>query len=247
MTSNKLKLIAFLVMIFNHLIVTFIPFGNSIFYIGEFIGRISFPIFAFLLAEGFNKTSSIKKYVLRILILWLFSIVPFYLLFESESPFDIKNVFNNVFFTLLMSLFMLILCKKYNNKYQLFIIICFFSSLTIYSDWGVIGPIIVFMMYFSNKNTSKVRTSLIFSVFLILIYYLYSRIYNPLYLITSLGCLMSYYPIKKYNGQLGNSSKLIQYTFYFLYPIHMYVLKIIYDFWIIRQDNMRIFLFLLYN
>ncbi|MGF2143628.1 TraX family protein [Vagococcus fluvialis] len=165
----------------------------------------------------------------------------------SESPFDIKNVFNNVFFTLLMSLFMLILCKKYNNKYQLFIIICFFSSLTIYSDWGVIGPIIVFMMYFSNKNTSKVRTSLIFSVFLILIYYLYSRIYNPLYLITSLGCLMSYYPIKKYNGQLGNSSKLIQYTFYFLYPIHMYILKIIYDFWIIRQDNMRIFLFLLYN
>jgi len=234
MTSNKLKLIAFLAMIFNHVIVTFIPFGNSLYYFGEIIGRVSFPIFSFLLAEGFNKTSNIKKYVLRIFILWGFSIVPFYLLFENESPFGIKSVFNNVFFTLLMSLSMLIFCKKYHKKYQLFIIVCLFSSLTIYSDWGIIGPIIVFMMCFSNKNINKVRLSIILSVFLVLIYYLYSRIYTPLYLVTSLGCLLSYYPIKKYNGQLGTSSKLIQYTFYFLYPIHMYILKIIYVNWIIR-------------
>ena len=43
------------------------------------IGRIAFPIFAYLVAEGYSKTHNKKKYFLRMLIFAILSTVPFLL------------------------------------------------------------------------------------------------------------------------------------------------------------------------
>ncbi len=79
------------------------------------MGRMAFPIFCFLMVEGFQKTGDVKKYLAR---LGIFAIV-------SEIPFDLAICgkwfalgHQNVFFTLFLGLFTLC-CMEYFATNQL--------------------------------------------------------------------------------------------------------------------------------
>ena len=70
LTGFQLKLIAIITMTLDHIGIFFLL--PPTYYLFRIIGRLSFPIFAFLIAEGFNYTKNIKKYLVRLLI---FSII----------------------------------------------------------------------------------------------------------------------------------------------------------------------------
>ena len=90
-----LKVIALLAMLCDHL-------GHALFpelIILRIIGRISFPIFAYVLVEGFYYTRDVNKYMLRLGVIALLSEIPFDLM-ASQKILEFGH--QNVFFTLFL-------------------------------------------------------------------------------------------------------------------------------------------------
>lgn len=66
-TSNVLKIIAIIAMIIDHIASYFVAFVNEdVYYIFKSIGRITMPIFVYLLVQGFFYTKNLKKYIFRV-------------------------------------------------------------------------------------------------------------------------------------------------------------------------------------
>ena len=127
LTGNSLKVIAVLTMLIDHLSKTVLQWLQSnywwpmvdngqmslerfreIDYFIRFdlqsIGTIAFPLFCFLLAEGFQHTRSKKRYIGLMLAFALISEIPFDIVFFSffsrmEGTFPFYPKYQNVFFT----------------------------------------------------------------------------------------------------------------------------------------------------
>lgn len=114
LNSFHLKVIAIIAMLINHIGSGFrlFEYSESLFFFTEFIGKLTFPIMAFLLVEGFHYTKNVRKYAFRLTFFWIISIYPFHILHYPNSPFDLIELVNNIFFTLLMGLILLVLYEK---------------------------------------------------------------------------------------------------------------------------------------
>jgi len=95
--NDELKLFAMVTMLIDHIGLMLFPEYRFL----RSIGRLAFPIFAYQLAIGYEKTSSLSGYAKRLLIFGLISQIP-YSFFSPElkfKPFDL-----NIMFTLLLAL-----------------------------------------------------------------------------------------------------------------------------------------------
>ncbi|NLC03985.1 MAG: TraX protein, partial [Tissierellia bacterium] len=88
-----LKIIALISMVIDHYGAIF-QSGIDIYRI---IGRLAFPIYAFLLVEGYTHTRDVKKYGRRLLIFALVSELPFDLAFYGKLSFTHQNIFFTLF------------------------------------------------------------------------------------------------------------------------------------------------------
>ncbi len=169
------------------------------------IGRLAFPIYCFLLVEGFWKTHNRKKYARNLL---LFAIV-------SEIPFEVSfmgglNIgFHNVYWTLLLGLLLMMVLEwiksKYPDKYSPLAIIAVVPFATIaqlvYTDYAAIGVLLIFILYQTHQERKK--QSILGAVAMC-------------YEITApISFILTYY----YNGERKN--KRFKYVFYLFYPAHL--------------------------
>ena len=96
-TSFSLHIMAMVFMLCDHLWGTVLP-GNDWL---TCIGRIAFPIFAFMIVEGYHHTGSLKKYVIRLLLFAVVSEIPFNLAMGSRLFYPIHQ---NVLWSFLISI-----------------------------------------------------------------------------------------------------------------------------------------------
>ncbi|MGX7149086.1 TraX family protein [Enterococcus ureasiticus] len=229
-----LKVIAIVAMLLNHIGSGFrlFEYSDQLFFFTEFIGKLTFPIMAYLLVEGFHYTRNIKKYAARLAFFWIISIYPFHLLHSSNTPFSPTELVNNIFFTLLMGLILITLYGKTKNIILHILLVIAFSFATILSDWNLLGVLMIFGFYrIQNADLKKivppVYTVLIF-LSLMVIVYLVAPGSVPWYeLIAPLGILGTIPLLLNYNGQRGYSPNWVKWGFYLFYPLHMIVLILI--------------------
>lgn len=208
MNILTLKMIALFTMITDHYGAIF---QNNI-YIYRIIGRIAFPIYCFLLVEGYFHTSNVKKYAIRLLIFALISELPFDLAFYNKIEF----VHQNVFFTLLIGLIMMYFLDNKQTKYKLnntiIIIVASILSLVLSVDYNIIGIIYILAFYYT-KSYSKSQRFIRVAIIMFLTNFLSVTIQQ--------FSLLSLLILYLYNGELGPQNRFLQILFYVAYPLHL--------------------------
>lgn len=180
------------------------------------IGRLAFPIYCFLLVEGFLHTSNVKKYGTRLLVFGLISEIPFDLAF-SQSWCDPGA--QNVFFTLFLGLVALWFIRRYEGcvwKQAVSFLACCGIAWILKTDYDAYGVFLIVFLY-ELRRLPKVS-----QVILSVIALSYEATIAIQYLTTVLAVI----PITMYNGEKGR--RWNKYLFYAFYPVHLIVLHIIY-------------------
>jgi len=237
MTGFALKLIAIASMLIDHSGVTFRGLLDyRVYEAMRSLGRIAFPIFVFLLAEGCRRTSNMKKYLLRLGLFALVSEIPFDFLFaNTESPGP-KTIFlefgyQNVFFTLFLGALAVWYYQRVMkerpeafgsvlNLTALGLIIAAASLLR--TDYDSVGAAAVFFCYAAkDKRWQAPLLFVIFSVFYL------SEAKSLLDLWAIGGVAVSAVCLLFYNGRRGRPLK---WAFYVFYPLHLTALGLVYHF-----------------
>ncbi len=191
----------------------------SIIYNMRLIGRLSFPIFAFLIAEGYFYTKNIKSYLIR---LGTFAIISemFFDLAFNNSVLEFES--QNIFFTLFLGLVAISLFDRFKNKnYHLSLLILIgmgILSILLKTDYNVYGIILIFIFYlFRNQFIQTLFAIIVLNV----IYSLagYDQIYS-----NQSASIVALVFIYFYNHKKGRNYR---YLFYIFYPLHLLLLYII--------------------
>jgi len=218
------KIIAAATMVIDHFGLILLDDSTLIYSIFRIIGRVSFVMFAYMIAEGFFKTKDVKKYLLRLglaaIILEVFIIIYYFIS-------DVNMILSfNILWTLFAGLLSLYLFYHKNNYLKILVLpIVIISELFFsYGSYGVL------MIIFFGMYQSKVKT-LISVVFLNLIYITYPLAYFiqgyqfarfPVEQWFSLGAIVF---IFLYNGLPGKYK--LKWFFYLFYPGHLLLLYLI--------------------
>lgn len=185
------------------------------------IGRMAFPIYCFLLVEGFYHTRNRAKYALRLFVFALISEIPFDMALR-QSLFDSSH--NNVFFTLLIgliSMWGIHVVQTYEREKEwiilriLFILVIVFYGCIVaellHTDYGAAGVIAILLMYLFYE-----KRELGFGLMVLSLGFLSD--------VSEFGALFMLPFIDAYNGTRGRQMK---YFFYWFYPVHLLILGVI--------------------
>lgn len=177
----------------------------------EVLGSIAFPIFCFLMVEGFLHTRNRVGYGLRLALFALLSEIPFDLA-HFQTPFSLK--LQNVMFTLAVSIFTLLALSWAEKRWKetpglrwaamaMFTAAGMALAYLLRGEYVFLGVLSVVLVYLL-RGKGRLRAAGL----------------APL-LVASPWVLLAVPPILLYNGERGRGSK---WFFYIFYPAHFLVL-----------------------
>lgn len=206
-------------MVADHLGLFFFP--DIVFF--RVIGRVSFPLFAWAIANGATYTGNINKYLFRLMLLAVFSQIPYRLLF---GIYNISDPGLNVLFTLSFGLLAIIVYKKTGNRFFSILATVILSLIAYVAgfDYGAFGVLTVLLFFLFYKNMRMISGSYLV---LVVVFYLIPFVLNKYFGLSieasSLNLLQFYSLISlpiimMYSGVQGYKLKSL---FYLFYPIHL--------------------------
>lgn len=186
------------------------------------IGRIAFPIYCFLLVEGFHYTRDRKKYVIRLVIGMLLSEIPFDLSLSGR----IDWVSSSVMVTLLLGCLMMAGMDCFHGFWKLLAIPPFYGIAELLgTDYGGHGIALIAMLALTKGLP---REKLLRTIgFVILLWFGPDVHVGPFAVPMELFGLIGLIPMFLYDGRKLTRNKWIQWGFYLFYPVHLFILWLI--------------------
>lgn len=229
LTAFHLKLLAAAAMLADHIAaVILIPIGApaGLSFALRAFGRLAFPLFCFLLVQGFIHTRSRGKYAVRLGLFALLSEIPFDLAF-NDCLLELKD--NNVFFTLLLGFLLLWSMETLRHMFTrptpsqsalppgaallgpilaLLLAAAYGLALLLCADYGFSGVVCILLLWLLREYPALG----LLSCTVVLVHF-----YGP----NSFFSLAAILPVLLFGGQKGSGRK---YAFYLFYPLHLLAL-----------------------
>lgn len=207
LSGSALKIIALVSMTMDHIAYYLMEHGSLMYDLMRTMGRMAFPIFAFLLVEGYGHTRSTRKYALSLLAFALISEISWWLLNHDNT--------HNVFFTLLLGLIVIEGINKLGKKpllWAVLIITICTIAIFLHVDYEYSGILLICTFHIFKPD--KVTKCLLATLFM----YQYGVI----------GLWLGLAVILCYNGQRGFiKGQYAKYLCYAYYPLHLIAITLI--------------------
>ncbi|MGI6392638.1 MAG: TraX family protein [Candidatus Izemoplasmatales bacterium] len=224
MSGKTLKIIALITMTIDHIGLYLLPADTILYTICRCIGRVAFPLFSFMVAEGFHHSHNVKKYFLRLFgycLIIEIGVLIYYLISGVNHLFTF-----NVIWPLAFGLLSLILLKRNEWYLRVSVIIILIGSELLRMPYGAygIGIVIIFGVYrqFLPQALMVIALNILFLdwPFLELIGRGDLAKFEYLQWFSVLALL----PVYFYNGKPGAYRK---WFFYVYYPAHLGIILLL--------------------
>ena len=213
LSGSALKIIAVLSMVTDHCAYYLLDESSVAYEVMRCFGRIAFPVFAFLVAEGFVHTRNRMRYFLSLLLFAAISEVPWYLLNGADGT-------HNVMFTLALGVLALTAFERLREHR----VLCCCSILmtawlaawlgTDYEWRGVLMIVVFYLLGIGKDKSVTLRRMLqLLFAFPLMMHYGIT------------GALFACVVIFLYDGTRGFiHGNVAKYGFYIFYPAHLFLL-----------------------
>ncbi len=222
MSSFVLRLLALLFMGIDHMGLALFPTASVL----RCIGRMAFPLYCFLLAQGYRHTRDVSAYARRLLLDALLSEVPFDLLIFGHM---FSAVEQNALFALLLGLLALWTADRLRDRPLMLcaaeLLLCMGSMLARVS-YGWLG-IALCLCFDLSRNRRGVMTLCAASTLLLYTLSLLCSGVARSWVLISLNALGALPLILLYNGKPGPRSPVLKFLFYAAYPLHIAMLVVL--------------------
>lgn len=233
-TSAKLHILAMGLMLLDHMWATLFPSQAWM----TCVGRIAYPIFAFLIVEGYFHTKDFKKYLLRMVLFAVVSEIPFNLMYNGTFFYPYHQ---NVLWTFVIGLLAMKCMDWSKTKAKwCFVLISIVTVLVgtllgfaLFTDYYGVGVLMILTFYlFRGRKWWQLlgQFCLLYwlNVEVLGGYYYEVELFGKTFEVIQQGlALFALIPIWLYRGKQGYHSKPFQYFCYSFYPLHMLLLVLI--------------------
>ncbi len=226
LSGVALKIIAVVAMTLDHFAWLYIPLASTSGQLLHLVGRMTAPLMAFLVAEGYYYSKNLPRYVLRLAVFAVLSHLPFTYYATGTLTFFAPT---SVLFTILLGLLALIIAR-HDALHWAVKLLCLAGifALSMLGDWSffMVLWILAFGIFHDRRDLA-----LICHIFIVLLVFVHAawnlQLMMLKYLIYCFGGMLIVPLILLYNDKPGKPR--MQYFFYLYYPLHLILIRFVYN------------------
>lgn len=235
LTGTAIKLIACICMLADHSVRSLSAGRAGILVGSDIIGRIAFPLFCMMLAEGFFHTRDIRRYCLRVGVLALVS-EPFFdrALNGHWLTFRVQNTVCLLFFGLLLFALLQMLRKDDARPYrqsillQALLVAAFaLAAKLLHLDYGAQGILALAACFYGSSLATYPNQDTLFAKQKRAASLFFACLFLNLDGFSSPAAFLSLIPAWFYDGTRGQKSRALGTAFYLFYPLHLLILTLL--------------------
>lgn len=213
MTIFALKCIAVITMVIDHVGAIYFPDILAF----RIVGRLAFPIFAWLIGNGATHSKDVFAYARRLLIFACISEIPFFLAFYDGSE-PLIDATHNIFFTLLFGLISILIIRNTSLGLIRYPLACIpaYIAMALHTDYGAYGVLLILLLSLTQKIQRRSARLLCQTLGMTILLFFHVQGFDYQFIAIASIPLLAFQ-----NGQQGP-----RYTkfFYWFYPIHLLLL-----------------------